>query len=146
MMADPVPPTSSPPEGALLVHSPVLDLLEEAFADPSVTTAINDFCTAHASKFNLAPSDEQPLEYHGLYLQYTEMLESRVEAFMAANDVTLDQILDAARHAPAGVHTFVEYLLASTEYEAFLQLMYDFASMEQWVDVDGGAADGPLEP
>ena len=135
MMEASVPTSTSADSADTLVHSPVLDLLEEAFADPSVTSAINEFCVEHASTFQGVRGDEEhPLQYHELYLQYTGLLESKVEAFMAEHDVTLDQILEAARHAPSGVHTFVDFLIASTEYHSFVQLMSDFASMDAWVD------------
>ena len=55
-----------------------------------------------------------------------------------------------AAHFPAfdhsgddsGAYTCIDYLVACTEYSAFLQLMGDFCAMSSW-DVDGGA-DGAL--
>ena len=121
----------------VLVHSPVLDLLEEAFVDPTVTGAINEFCVQHAAEFKpIGEGEEHPLEYHQVYLQYCDMLESKVEAFVAQQNVTVEDIIEAARHAPPGVHTCVDYLLASTEYESFLMLMLDFNAMNEYVCED----------
>ena len=119
-----------PPDA--LVHSPVLDLLEEFFCHPSFTSAISDFATENAHTFKPIEGDEHPLHYHELYTKYTAMIEQMIEQFMAEHDVTIDDILLAAQVAPPGVHTCIDYLLASTEYEAFLSLMRDFVSMSQW--------------
>ena len=80
----------------------------------------------------MADGAEHPMEYHEIYLQYTTLLERQVETFMAENGVTIEDIMDAARHAPPGVHTCIDYLLASSEYLAFLQLMDDFFCMSQF--------------
>ena len=116
-----------------LVHFPVLDLLEAFFSEPTITSAISEFASEHAHKIKPVPAgDEHPIFYHETYLAYTKMLEEKIETFMADNEITLDDIMEAARQAPSGVHTFVDYLLASTEYEAFLQLMDDFRQISEW--------------
>ena len=117
-----------------LVHSPILDLLEEAFSDPSVTTAISEFCFEHASSIQHVEGEEHPLHYHDLFLQYTALLEGTIEAFLSDHNVSVDEIMDAARTAPAGVHTSITYFLASAEYPSFLRLMQDYAAMDQWCD------------
>ena len=118
----------------ILVHSPVLDRLEEFFSDPSVTSAINDFCCAHASITPLAEGAEHPLEYHTAFLEYAKLIEDQVAAFMAEHGFSEEDIVIAALHAPPGVHTCIDYLLASTEYTAFLQLMGQFNSLADAVD------------
>merc|ERR1712216_178863 len=129
-----------------LVHFPVLDLLEEFFGEPTITSAISEFANEHAHKIKPIPDgEEHPILYHETYLAYTKMLEAKIEAFMHENEVELDDVLEAVRQAPRGSHTFVDYLLASTEYEAFLQLMDDFRMLSEWDAGDDADADGSLE-
>lgn len=130
-----MPPTELPEEGGdELVHSPVLDQMEAFFSEPSFTGAINDFASQHAPRITpLAEGDEHPLEYHAAFMQYTELIESKVSEFLAEHGYTENDIVVAATSAPFGVHTCIEYLLASTEYTAFLQLMADFNSMSEYV-------------
>lgn len=139
--AIPLPPAALPSAAEadaeaekILVHSPVLDRLEEFFSDPSVTSAINDFCCAHASVTPLAEGAEHPLEYHTAFLEYAKLIEEQVAAFMAEHCFSEEDIVIAALHAPPGVHTCIDYLLASTEYTAFLQLMGQFNSLADAVD------------
>ena len=53
---------------------------------------------------------------------------------MAEHGFSEEDIVIAALHAPPGVHTCIDYLLASTEYTAFLQLMGQFNSLADAVD------------
>merc|ERR1719473_1295946 len=136
------PPSVAPSADDELVHFPVLDLLEGFFGEPAITSAISDFASEHAHKIKpLAEGEEHPILYHETYLAYTKMLEDKIETFMTENEITMDDVLGAARSAPSGTHTFVDYLLASTEYEAFLELMEDFRNLSEWdagEDADGG--------
>jgi len=121
----------------VLVHSPVLDTLESYFCDPAVTGAINDFACLHAPSITpLAEGAEHPLAYHAAFMEYTKLIEEKVAAFMAEHSVTENDILVASLHAPPGVHTCIDYLLASTEYTAFLQLMADFNSLSDYEVTD----------
>uniref|UniRef100_A0A7S2E212 BART domain-containing protein n=1 Tax=Haptolina brevifila TaxID=156173 RepID=A0A7S2E212_9EUKA len=134
------------PSGDDLVHFPVLDLLEGFFSDPVITSAISDFANEHAHKIKpLAPGDEHPIFYHETYLAYTRMLEDKIEVFMADNEIELNDVLSAARSAPSGTHTFVDYVLASTEYRAFLELMDDFRHLSDWDVGEDADAGKPLE-
>ena len=42
--------------------------------------------------------------------------------------------IDANGDGHVTVDEFVDFLIASTEYHSFVQLMSDFASMDAWVD------------
>ena len=50
-------------------------------------------------------------------------------------------MLSAATSDDTGAYTCIDYLVASTEYDAFLQLMHDFSAMRSW-DVGADGAPG----
>ena len=141
LMPPTIDSTAATPEGAAasdaapLVHSPVLDQLEDFFSDPEFTSAINDFASTHAPAIQpLAEGAEHPLEYHTAFMAYTKLIEDKVTAFITDHGFSEDDIVVAALHAPPGVHTCIDYLIASTEYTAFLQLMADFNSLGEYAD------------
>ena len=86
--------------------------------------------------------DVQQLRWHELYLQYTALIEGQLETFLKEEGVPVAAMLSAATSDDSGAYTCIDYLVACTEYSAFLQLMGDFCAMSSW-DVDGGA-DGAL--
>ena len=129
-MADASSPSPFPPLDAAPPLSGTLDLLEDFFCTPELTGAIAAFANEHAQEvLPIAEGEEHPLRYQELYLAYTQMMEERLEGFLRDNDVTLEQLMLAAREGGSGHHTCIDYLLASTEYMAFLQLMLDFTCM-----------------
>ena len=81
------------------------------------------------------------LRWHELYLQYTALIEGQLEAFLKEEGVPVAALLAAASGEASGAYTCIDYLVASTEYEAFLQLMGDFCAMSSW---DAEGADGAL--
>ena len=50
-------------------------------------------------------------------------------------------MLAAASSDDTGAYTCIDYLVASTEYDAFLQLMHDFCTMSTWDAGDEGTLD-----
>ena len=134
----------------------LLEQLENFFSGPDLTTAISDFAAEHGGEFHPLPEGaEHPLQWHERYLQYCGMIESKLEAFLQQHGTTTERLYAACR-AGDGSHTCVEYLLASTEYLSFLQLMLDFGSLASYeIDEDdplglnqplGGALESSLEP
>lgn len=89
---------------------------------------------------------EHPLRYHELYMQYTAMIEQKLEALLAELSVSVQDLLERVAEASSGSNTCIDYLLASTEYSAFLNLMLDFESLNQWdVSADEQASLGERE-
>ena len=109
--------------------------LEDFFAEPACTSAIGDFVAERASTLRIVPGEEQPHEAHGAFLEYTQLIERLLEQFMTEHGVRTADLLDAAQSAPRGAYTWVQFLVASTDYEAFVALVQDFSAMNQW-DVD----------
>ena len=78
-------------------------------------------------------------------MQYTAMLEAKLEAFLVENHSSVPELVARVAATSSKSHTCVDYLLASTEYTEFLNLMLDFGSLGQWdVDADDSTF-GPLE-
>ncbi|KAL1499057.1 hypothetical protein AB1Y20_013572 [Prymnesium parvum] len=122
-------------------ESDLLARLEDFFADPQFTGAINEFAAEHAAEITpLAEGEEHPLRYHELYVQYTALVERQLCAFLAQHDASAQELLALAAAASGRGLTCLDYLLASTEYAHFLQLMRDFASLAEW-----DAGDEPRE-
>merc|ERR1711924_180583 len=126
----------------------VLSLLEEFFSQPAFTTAVSDFAAQHATRLSVkSVSEEQPLDAHAMFQEYTTMIEQLVTDFLAEAGLTPAEFVQAVQNADPRVNSCVDYLLASTEYPAFLQLMSDFSSMSQfdaavdeYATVDSGSA------
>ena len=101
----------------------LLEKLEDFFGGPDLTTAISDFAAAHGAEFHPLPEGaEHPLQWHSRYLEYCGMIERQLEGFLQQHGCTSERLYAACREGDAS-HTCIEYLLASTEYLAFLQLM-----------------------
>ena len=97
----------------------------------SFTRAMGAFAEQHASKFY--PQDtgaEQPHEWYQLYQAYEALVSERLDDFLAAEGVTACAAFEACAAAKAAGDArfggFLDYLVASTEYTAFVELMRDF--------------------
>ena len=67
-------------------------------------------------------------------LEYQKLVEVNVETFLADKGYVENDIIVAALQAPPGVHTCIDYLMAATDYMAFLQLMSDFNQLSDAVE------------
>lgn len=125
-----------PADGA---HSDILQKLEDFFSDPALTSSISDFASSHAAEIvPLALDAEHPLRYHELYLQYTAMIEQRLEAFLVEESSSVEQLVNLVASTPPDERvkfTCIDYLIASTEYAKFLELMFDFGSLREVVAI-----------
>ena len=64
--------------------------------------------------------DVQQLRWHELYLQYTALIEGQLETFLKEEGVPVAAMLSAATSDDSGAYTCIDYLVACTEYGAFL--------------------------
>ena len=124
----------------------LLQRVEEFFASPEFSTAIGDFMCEHLETFSEGPgldlSAEQPLSYYAVFDAYRAMIEARIETVLESESATPTELYEAcerARRAGAGACSCLDYLLACAEYENFIGLVADFASMQQWGGAGGGA-------
>ncbi|KAG2495594.1 hypothetical protein HYH03_006194 [Edaphochlamys debaryana] len=112
----------------------LLSKLEDFFCSPKFTSAIGDFMGENAGKLVYAPLDEeQPLSNYDIYKAYTQLIERQLEDFIASEGLTVKDVCDAcaaAQDSAEHMHlAAIDYLVASTEYEAFMQLAYDHHCM-----------------
>lgn len=151
----------------------LLEKIEDFCSRPDFTESIATFSAEHAHEFatgpvegehpvraSLAPlRDARPrqsaltlsstpclqLRWHELYLQYTSLIEGQLETFLKEEGVPVAALLSAASGETDGSYTCIDYLVASTEYDAFLQLMGDFCMMGAWDADANGVVGGCLE-
>ncbi|KAG2449073.1 hypothetical protein HYH02_005822 [Chlamydomonas schloesseri] len=112
----------------------MLEKLEEFFCSPKFTCAIGDFMSENAEKLEFVPLDgEQPLQNFDIFKNYTSMVEQQLEEFIQAEGLSVKAICDACAAAQNNENHMhiaaIDYLVASTEYESFMQLAYDHACM-----------------
>ncbi|GAX72812.1 hypothetical protein CEUSTIGMA_g267.t1 [Chlamydomonas eustigma] len=127
-----------------------LDKLELFFSNPEFTTALHEFFTKNISDIEFKPiEEEQPLKNHDLYAQYTELVEKQLEAFMSEEGLSTQEVYGACQKALSYGETpwlmCLDYLLASTEYESFMELAYDHACMLGIGEAEDGEEGLPLE-
>eukprot|EP00198_Chlamydomonas_reinhardtii_P000679 XP_001690014.1 predicted protein [Chlamydomonas reinhardtii] len=112
----------------------MLEKLEEFFCSPKFTCAIGEFMSENAEKLEFVPLDgEQHLQNFDIFKQYTSMVEQQLEEFIQAEGLSVKAICEAcaaAQNDDSHMHiAAIDYLVASTEYESFMQLAYDHACM-----------------
>jgi len=96
--------------------------LEEAFTRPEFTSAVSDFANKHCHQFALLttvadPSAvEHPLRWHELYREYTDLVESQLESFLASEGVSMDEVRNVAKSDGwTAAATCVDFIVASIE-------------------------------
>lgn len=117
----------------------ILEKLEDFFASPDFTSTIGDFLEASTTRFQFYDlSAEQPLEHFSCFEDYQRLVEQTIEAFLAKEGWTSARLVEAAAACQAAGNsnalTSVDYLVATTEFSHFVQLVLDFASLAQWGD------------
>lgn len=115
----------------------ILDKLEDFFASPDFTSTIGDFLEASTARFQFYDlGAEQPLEHFACYEAYQRVVEQVIEGFLAKEGWTAEGLVEAATACQAAGNssalTSVDYLMATTEFSHFVQLVSDFASLAQW--------------
>eukprot|EP01062_Namystynia_karyoxenos_P041949 TRINITY_DN30628_c0_g1_i1.p1 TRINITY_DN30628_c0_g1~~TRINITY_DN30628_c0_g1_i1.p1 ORF type:complete len:153 (+),score=57.77 TRINITY_DN30628_c0_g1_i1:83-541(+) len=125
----------------------VIDRLEAFFCSPQFTCAVGDFMRENGERVELVgPDEEQPPVNMEVFRAYCDLVEKSLEEHLQAEGLSQQAVLDACRSEQGGGDAArfacVEYLLASTEYGAFMQLVADHARMAQY-DCSAALAAGP---
>eukprot|EP00288_Rhodomonas_lens_P005422 CAMPEP_0177727090 /NCGR_PEP_ID=MMETSP0484_2-20121128/20130_1 /TAXON_ID=354590 /ORGANISM="Rhodomonas lens, Strain RHODO" /LENGTH=144 /DNA_ID=CAMNT_0019239709 /DNA_START=15 /DNA_END=445 /DNA_ORIENTATION=- len=114
----------------------ILELLELFFSTPEFTDAVRQFVEDNEEKFLFVEEgEEQPLSNYDLYLKYTNVIESQLEAFLKQHDVDHEDVAKlcvAEKEGGNRVSFSLDYIIASTEYGKFLQMMADFKCMREF--------------
>ncbi|GLC43381.1 hypothetical protein PLESTF_000427400 [Pleodorina starrii] len=110
----------------------MLQKLEDFFCSPKFTCAIGDFMGENADKLAFVPLEqEQPLQNYDTFKAYASLVERQLEEFILSEGLTTKAVCDActaAQNAESHSHlAAIDYLVASTDYESFMQLAYEHA-------------------
>mmetsp|Transcript_6420 Transcript_6420/g.7808 ORF Transcript_6420/g.7808 Transcript_6420/m.7808 type:complete len:223 (+) Transcript_6420:1-669(+) len=115
----------------------IIDKLEDYFASPEHTSAIGDFLSLKVSEFtHFNPKEEQPLHYYQIFGEYQKLVETSVESFLVQEGKTNEELFNTISQfqgtGGSEIYTCIDYLVACTEYDYFLQLMEDMKRMDDW--------------
>merc|ERR1712232_930500 len=120
--------------------SPLLEALELFCSSGDFTETLSAFIRDNAGAFDeeVCAEDEQPLDYHDRYMAYVAQVDILLEKFMSKQGIAPDDVVSACKWASSNNNpvTCVDFLLATTEYVKFLELMCDFKQMQQWESGD----------
>ena len=125
---------------------PLMEAIEELFADPQVTSAIGALLNEQAA---LCPSTEEGVEAatndvraHELYAgykQYQQLVERILEMIATHIGVSAESIatacweeMEQCAGAPSQ-YMCTEYITAALQYDAFLDLLNETARMDSYV-------------
>mmetsp|Transcript_68434 Transcript_68434/g.164309 ORF Transcript_68434/g.164309 Transcript_68434/m.164309 type:complete len:153 (+) Transcript_68434:83-541(+) len=103
--------------------------MEDYLMSGSFLRELDGFVKKHLPAFEDLEGGEHPHDYHDIFKLYEEMLSARIEAFLIAEGVTTEQVVEECKWAKTHGHDdykFYEYLVASVEYESFYKLMLEF--------------------
>ncbi|GIL43920.1 hypothetical protein Vafri_1502 [Volvox africanus] len=111
-------------------QSELLQKLEDFFCSPKFTCAIGEFMGENAAKLAFVPfEEEQPLQNYDIFKSYASIVERQLEEFIHSEGLTVKDVCDActvAQNAESHTHlAAIDYLVASTDYESFMQLAYE---------------------
>lgn len=105
----------------------VLGIMEEECTDPAFLTKISDFASKHATSFDDREEDH-PIQWMASWNEYRELVERCLEEVMRREGISPEELASfceyIAEEDPQAL-VCVDYLLASVDYLAFVQLMLD---------------------
>eukprot|EP00966_Prymnesium_polylepis_P308179 7121525-Prymnesium_polylepis.2 len=107
----------------------LLTKLEDFIAGDAFKCTIDRFAEEHAHKFKpLTSEDEYPLHYQTLHLQFEATLELALEGFLAEHSASVADLVQLVTRSKEHGDSLqcIDTLLASTEFDSFLELMLDY--------------------
>eukprot|EP00798_Chlamydomonas_sp_ICE-L_P013406 gene13408-19257_t len=104
------------------------------FGSPGFTSALGEFLGKYSCELEYKDfAEDQPLKNHDIYQKYTDLVEQGLQKFMLDGGLKQEAVIEACQKAQeSGDRTWltcIDYLLASTEYESFMELAYDHYEM-----------------
>lgn len=121
--------------------------LEAFFCSAQFTSNIGDFMARRGPDLEFKPlEEEQPLRNHDIYKEYTHLVERQLQSFITEQGVSPQAVYEACAKAQADAQgsswmTCLDYLVACTEYEEFMQLAFDHCSVSTYEPSEGAASD-----
>lgn len=108
--------------------------------NPVYMNIFREFYASHATMFINAPlkiNGEQNLEYYSLFLEYLQLYENTLQNYIESLDFSIDEfyaelkdIKNDSSIKDKKLMTFVNYLLACTDYKSFYRVMVRSARKE----------------
>mmetsp|Transcript_31810 Transcript_31810/g.75583 ORF Transcript_31810/g.75583 Transcript_31810/m.75583 type:complete len:208 (-) Transcript_31810:115-738(-) len=120
---------------AELTSDELLEQLELFFSSPAFTGALQTFNRDNSAAYvSIGEGEEQPLSNYDLYQRYTKMVEQLLEEFLNKYNISQEDIVNLCMQErdTNQVNFALDYIIASTEYEAFIKVMEDLRAMEQF--------------
>ena len=110
----------------------IIDKVAEYFFDDDFGNTFEKFAEDNCSVFG--EGEENKLEYKPIYDQFLALFEAKVEAFLAKEGVTAEQFYEACKKAKEDGDDdqaqIVDLLMATTDFDVFLQIMNDKARLQ----------------
>jgi len=121
-------------EGGAPAEEDLILALEEFFSGPQFTTSVGDFMSANVGELEFKDLQaEQPLKNYDVFKRYTTLIELLLGEFLEERQLEVVAVYEACRKGresgDAAASVCIDYLLACTEYEAFMELAYDHAQL-----------------
>mmetsp|Transcript_19620 Transcript_19620/g.38126 ORF Transcript_19620/g.38126 Transcript_19620/m.38126 type:complete len:117 (+) Transcript_19620:212-562(+) len=107
----------------------IIGKLEQWFMDDNtgVEQFVEEFAKAHKDVFDL-DAEEHKQEYMTIYLDFQKKFESKIEAFLAENNVSHEAFMEECHKHQSGSEAgfgIIDVLLATLEFDVFMQMMLD---------------------
>jgi hypothetical protein len=115
-------------------HADIMSRFEAWFEREGVDDKMDEFCQRNAARLHFTRGElaeestegEQSHDWWPAYLDYQRECETLLEQFVDEAGCTAEDFLEAAKYGGQGMgQTYMNWLLALSEYENFVQLMKD---------------------
>eukprot|EP00756_Hemistasia_phaeocysticola_P054238 Hpha_TRINITY_DN3016_c0_g1::TRINITY_DN3016_c0_g1_i1::g.138554::m.138554 len=114
---------------------------EDCLCPVPMEEEIKEFCMKHMDMFPSPPEGspesfvpEQTVEMTEVYDRFKEMLETRLESFLKAKDITSEEFLEACAHEQQKLREFEtgpqHWLCALSDYRTFYRAMQEVKGEE----------------
>ncbi|KAF4661086.1 hypothetical protein FOL47_006845 [Perkinsus chesapeaki] len=116
------------------------------------TDAVSKFIFDHAETFDDRELDQDvPLEWHGIFLRYQELIENQIQAVLDEHHITDDEFATYIEViTEKGINTSglfaIDYITAALDFEDFCTMMFQHKEMVAFeFPTDDGTADESKE-
>ncbi|QDZ24497.1 ARF-like 2 binding protein BART domain-containing protein [Chloropicon primus] len=122
-------------------HNDLVQKLEEYFTSPEIMVEVGDYFHGCANKLHYVGTqtgendleETHPLSNYDIFTSYGEMIEKFLQTFLKENSKSPDELYEACLREKLenenGWAVCLDYLIASLDYEYFLQIAYDFSNL-----------------
>ena len=90
--------------------------------NPLIVRSLDNFITKNCSHFEGEEADEHKLEFTELFMEYQELVQRSIDLFLSKKNISEEALVKALSEDPHH-DTFIDALLAKTDYETFASTM-----------------------